>query len=38
VPLDLFVYTLAEAKQMRQSGHTFWKHIESNHTTLFERK
>ncbi len=35
-PLDLFVYTSKEVQGMRQSGHAFWKHVEQEHTDLFE--
>ena len=37
VPLDIFVYTIEEVEEMRRSGHSFWKEIEQNHTTLFQR-
>ncbi|MBI2822452.1 MAG: nucleotidyltransferase domain-containing protein [Acidobacteria bacterium] len=36
VSIDLFVYTLQEVAEMRQSRHPFWKHIEENHTALFQ--
>jgi len=38
VALDLFVYTESEVRTMRQSAHPFWRHIEQNHTLLFQRK
>ncbi|MBI4456039.1 MAG: nucleotidyltransferase domain-containing protein [Acidobacteria bacterium] len=38
VPMDLFVYTAAEVREMQRTGHPFWKHIEKNHTTLFETR
>ncbi len=37
VSVDLFVYTRQEVTEMRLSEHPFWKDIEKNHTTLFER-
>ncbi len=38
VPMDIFVYTDQEICEMEDSQHSFWNHIRTNHTVLFERE